>query len=304
VNSPKDYYVILGVDKSASEKEIKQAYRKLARRYHPDVNPGDQDAETRFKEINEANETLSDPEKRRRYDQMRQGGPFAYDSYPRGGPHGPEFSGAGAHRRSPFGGAGTFYFDPAEPGSGMGTDLFERLFGEMGAGRHQADWEQVVEVSLEEAFSGATRLVHTSNGRRLEVKIPPGVDTGSRVRIGGAGDGRGARAAGDLYLNISVRPHLGFERRGDDLFADVPIPLTTAVLGGEIEVKTLKSKAMLKVPPETQSDKRFRMGGMGMPRLGGRGRGDLYVRARVLLPTHLDDKERELFEELRKLRGG
>jgi len=304
VNSPKDYYAILGVDKKASEKEIKQAYRKLARRYHPDVNPGDQDAETRFKEINEANETLSDPEKRRRYDQMQQGSAFFYDSFPRGSRGSDMFSESVGNRRSPFGSGGTFRFDPAEAGSGMGTDLFERLFGEMGATRQRADWEQVVEVSLEEAFSGATRLVNTSNGRRLEVKIPPGVNSGSRVRIGGAGDGRGARAAGDLYLNISVRPHPNFERRGDDLYTDVSIPLTTAVLGAEVEVKTLKGKAMLKVPPETQNDKRFRLGGMGMPRLGGRGRGDLFVRARVLLPTHLDDKERELFEELRGLRGG
>ncbi len=305
MSSAKDYYAILGVDKKASEKEIKQAYRRLARRCHPDVNPGDKDAEARFKEINEAHETLSDAEKRRRYDQMQQGGHFFAEDFPGGGPSWSEaFSGAGSSRRSPFGGATSFFFDAAEPGSGVGTDLFERLFGEMGAARQRADWEQVVEVSMEEAFSGTNRLVLTPGGRRLEVKIPPGVNTGSRVRIGGAGDGRRGKAAGDLYLNVSVRPHPRFERQGDDLYTEASISLTVAMLGGEVEVSTLKGKVMLKVPPETQSDKRFRLGGMGMPRMGGSGRGDLYIRANVLLPTRLSSREKELFEELKKLRGG
>lgn len=305
MNGPKDYYAILGVDKKASEKEIKQAYRRLARRCHPDVNPGDKDAESRFKEINEAHETLSDPEKRSRYDQMRRGGHFSFEGFPGGSPFRAEdFSGAGSSRRSPFGGATNFFFDAAEPGSGMGTDLFERLFGEMGSTRRRADWEQVVEISLGEAFSGTTRLVLTPGGRRLEVKIPPGVNTGSRVRIGGASDGSEGRAAGDLYLNISVRPHPRFERRGNDLYTETSIPLTVAMLGGEVEVGTLKGKVMLKVPPETQNDKTFRLAGQGMPRMGGSGRGVLYIRARVLLPTRLGDRERELFEELRKLQGG
>lgn len=305
MNNAKDYYAILEVDSKATDKEIKQAYRRLARRCHPDVNPGDKDAEARFKEINEAHETLSHPEKRQRYDQVRQGGYFSPGGFQGGSPFGSEvFSGAGTSRRSPFGGTNSFFFDAAEPGSGIGTDLFERLFGEMGAARQRADWEQVVEVSLEEAFSGTTRLVLTPGGRRLEVKIPPGVNTGSRVRIGGAGDGRGGRAAGDLYLNVSVRSHPRFERRGDDLHTEASIPLTVAMLGGEVEVSTLKGKVMLKVPPETQSDKKFRLGGMGMPRMKGSGRGDLYIRARVLLPTSLTDKEKELFEELKRLQGG
>ena len=124
------------------------------------------------------------------------------------------------------------------------------------------------------------------------MKIPPGVNTGSRVRIGGAGDGRRGKAAGDLYLNVSVRPHPRFERRGDDLYTEAPIPLTVAMLGGEVEVSTLKGKVMLKVPPETQSDKRFRLGGMGMPRMGGSGRGDIYIRAKVLLPTRISSREK------------
>ena len=304
MSAPKDYYAILGVDRKASDKEIKQAYRKLARRHHPDVNPGDKQAEARFKEINEAYEVLSDAEKRRRYDQGGQGAPFFSDLFSGGGPFsGGGVEGAGPFRRSPFGGTG-FAFEGAEPGSGAGTDVFERLFGDMAAGRHRPDWEQVVEVSLEEAFAGTTRLVVTPAHRRLEVKIPPGVTTGSRVRIEGAVAGQRGKAAGDLFLTISVRPHPNFERQGDDLHTEAGVPLTLAVLGGEVEVPTLKGKVMLKVPPETQNGKTFRLAGMGMPRLGNSGRGDLYVRAQVLLPIRLTPRERELFEELKKLRGG
>jgi curved DNA-binding protein len=285
----KDYYAILGVERGATEKEIKQAYRRLARRYHPDVNPGKKEAEAKFKEINEAYEVLSDPDKRQKYDQF-----------------GEDWKQAGAFSQGfqgPF--AGATVFGP-EGTSNMGEFIFDRLFQDLGIGRRRArrgpDIDYPVEVSLEEAFHGTTRVITSPQGRRLEVKISPGVDNGSRVRV--AGEGVIGNPPADLYLVISVRPHEVFQRKGVDLYTEVPIPLTVAVLGGEVHVPTLKGKKVaLKVPAETQNGVVFRLAGQGMPHLGDSARGDLMAKVKVVLPTHLTAKERELFERLRSLRG-
>ncbi|MBT9159724.1 MAG: Curved DNA-binding protein [Dehalococcoidia bacterium] len=291
----KDFYQILGVNRGVSDKEIKKAYRKLARKYHPDVNPGDKSAEARFKEINEAHEVLSDPEKRRKYDQFGHKWQFAE-----------QFAGAGAQPYGDFKRGGTvFEFGDLDEGNLGG--IFESLFRDhtfdrtthtRGRDRKKRALEQPVELSLEEAYSGTQRTVEL-DGRRLEVKIPPGVNDGSRIRVA-AGDGQ---EGGDIYLMISVKPHQRFERKGSDLHVEVPVSLTETILGGETEVPTPKGKLALKIPPETQNGKVFRLAGQGMPHLGNSGKGDLFAKIRVVLPTNLTERERDLFKELRSLRG-
>ena len=310
----RDYYKVLGVDRNATEREITKAYRKLARQCHPDVNPGHKEAEERFKEINEAHEVLSDPEKRKKYDQLgsswrqwqnmdREPGGFDWSQWyaqPGGSRAYVQYGDLG----DLFGGAGGF------------SDFFEAIFGGMGqrgAGTRGAraqprvargqDYEQEVEITLEEAFSGTTRMLQ-KDGRRLEVKIPPGVETGSKVRMRGeGGEGFGGRAKGDLYLKVRVLPHRTFERKGNDLYCEVPVDLYSAILGAEVRVPTLRGGAMLKIPPETQSGKSFRLKGQGMPRLKDpQKRGDLYARVRVKVPKNLTDRERELFRQLASMR--
>jgi len=327
----KDYYSILGVSRTASDKEIKAAYRRLARQYHPDVNPGNKAAEEKFKQINEAYEVLSDPEKRKKYDQYGDQWQYA-DQF------------AEAARQQ----GGTWRFSQ-EPGGeqvfSFGTEDLESIFsnlfgGRMGGFRQRTprsrkgeDLEYPVEITLEEAFNGTLRNISLQteevcsscggSGRihnlpcsvcrgtgvvprvkRLEVKIPPGVDNGSRVRIAGqGGPGQAGGPPGDLYLVISVKPHSLFERKGDDLYIDIPVPLTTAILGGEIQVPTLKgTRLALKIPPETQNEKVFRLSGQGMPRLNDSSRGDLLAKVKIVLPTGLSPQEKELFKKLRELR--
>ena len=286
----KDYYSILGVNRSASEREIKQAYRRLARRYHPDVNPGDKSAEEKFKQINEAYEVLSDKEKRQKYDQFGDQWQYA-DQFARTG-----------WQQAPgwdFGGGGTrIYF-----GEGDFDSLFDDLLGGFRFSRGQTkprrgqSIEYPVEVTLEEAYRGTTRTLSFADGKRLEVKVPPGVRNGSRVRLAGKGS-----QGGDLYLLISVKPHRLFERRGDDLYVVVSVPLVVAMLGGEVQVPTLKGKLALKIPPETQNGRTFRLAGQGMPHLGNSSRGDLLAKVGVVLPTKLSAKEKELFKQLGQLR--
>jgi curved DNA-binding protein len=310
----KDYYKILGVDKKATEKEIKKAYRKLARKYHPDVNPGDSSAEERFKEINEAHEVLSDPDKRKKYDQLgaswRQyqhagGQPGGFDwsqwyTQPGGGRVHVEY----ADLSDLFGGGGGFsdFFSAIFGGMGRGGSTTWRTQGQQYAAPGQ-DYEQEVEITLEETYSGTTRVME-KEGRRLEVKIPAGVQTGSRVRMRGeGGQSHGGGGKGDLYLRVKVLPHGTMERRGDDLYCDVPVDLYTAVLGGEVRVPTLKGGAMLKIPPETQSGKTFRLKGQGMPQLkDAQKHGDLYAKVSIKVPEKLSDKERQLFRELANMR--
>jgi curved DNA-binding protein len=311
----KDYYKILGVDRKASEKEIKKAYRKMARKYHPDVNPGDNTAEERFKEINEAHEVLSDAEKRRKYDQLGS----SWRQYQRAGGDPGGFDWAQWYAQPGGGRVHVQYADLGDlfgGGGGGFSDFFSAIFG--GAGRRggatwgaqgqpfaaqSQDYEQAVEISLEEAFSGTTRILQ-KDGRRLEVKIPPGVQTGSKVRMRGEGGGSHSQGPkGDLYLRVNVLPHPTFARQSDDLYCDVPVDLYTAVLGGEVRVPTLKGGAMLKIPPETQSGKTFRLKGQGMPHLKNPEKhGDLYAKASIKLPQHLSERETELFKELAEMR--
>lgn len=326
----KDYYKTLGVDKNASAKEIKKAYRKLARQYHPDVNPGDETAEDRFKDINEAYEVLADEEKRKKYDQFGS----QWQQYERAGGRPEDFwaqwgaqPGAGGQRTysrqvSPeefeqmFGGAA---------GGGF-SDFFETLFGGMGGARRTAgytdfgnvggqtyqprprrgrDVEHTVQITLEEAFHGTTRTLTWEDGRSINAKIPRGVDTGSRIRLSGqGGSGAAGAEAGDLYLQIEVLPHSTFEREGDDLRVTVPVDLYVTLLGGKVEVPTLDKSVRLTIPEETNNGRVFRLNGLGMPKLRNPDeRGDLYATVDVQLPQNLSEEEKELFRQLRDLRG-
>jgi molecular chaperone DnaJ len=331
----KDYYSILGVSRSASEKEIKQAFRRLARKYHPDVNPGDKSAEERFKQVSEAYEVLSDKEKRKKYDQFGDQWQYA-DQFAGAGGQGTPFQ--GFDFGDIFGGGGTTYTYSSS--SGGFDSLLDELLRSSGAGarsrhpqpRRGRDLEHPVEVTLEEAFSGTSRLLSLqdeevcatchgtgriqnalcsvcqgrgviSRTKKLEVKISAGVKTGSRVRIAGKGGEGYGGARGDLYLVITVKPHPLFQRQGDDLLVNADVPLTTAVLGGEVKIATLKGKLELKIPPETQNGKVFRLAGQGMPRLGKNSRGDLKARVNVVLPTKLSPQEKELFQKFSQLRA-
>jgi curved DNA-binding protein len=312
----KDYYQTLGVSRDADEKEIKRAFRRLAREYHPDVNPGDKSAEERFKEINEAYEVLSDAEKRGKYDRLGsewsrwqqaggRPGDFDWSRWGAGGPGG----GQRVHVR---------YGTPEDLGDLFGgaspfSDFFSQIFGGMGGGaapggyeyrvrpQRGQDYEQEVEIGLREVDQGATRVLQ-KDGRQLEVKIPPGARTGTRVRMAGeGGPGAAGGTAGDLYLRVRVSPDPQFERRGDDLHVTVPVDLYTAVLGGQAQVPTLGGPVMLTIPAGTQNGRVFRLRGKGLPRLREpQQHGDLYAKVEVQLPTDLGPRQRELFEELRR----
>ena len=315
----KDYYKILGVGRTASEKEIKSAYRRLARKYHPDVNPGDKQAEDKFKEIGEAYEVLSDPEKRRQYDRYGTAwqpgrGPAPWGGVP---PSWQDLFRQAQRGRAPAGrrpGAPNVDFETAAGDLG---EFFESLFGRgarPAAARPRAgdDLEQEIQVTLEEAYAGGAREfiidVPDATGKpvreRIEVKVPPGVRDGTRLRVAGKGHpGANGGPRGDLYLKVRQQPHARFERRGDDLYVDVPVPLWVAALGGEVQVQTLAGSGTFPIPPETQNGRTFRLKGQGMPKMGGGGRGDLYARVKVVLPERLSSRERQLFDELRRLRG-
>jgi len=320
----KDYYKILGVSRNATESEIKQTYRRLARKYHPDVNPDDKSAEAKFKEINEAYEVLSNKEKRSKYDQF--GDQWQYAD---------QFAQAG-YQQTPYrdfgdvGGTTGFHFVEEDLGS-LFDELLSRADTRRARPRKGHNIDTPVEVTLEEAYHGTTRILTlqaeepcptcrgsglignvpcaTCQGsrvvtqlKRLEVKIPPGVQTGSRVRIAGKGQPGYGGAPGDLYLIISVKPHPLFERRGDDLYTEISVPLTVAVLGGEFQVPTPKGKLALKIPPETPNGQAFRLAGQGMPHLNGSSRGDLFAKVNVVLPRKLSMEEKELFKRLHQLR--
>ncbi|MDD2694912.1 MAG: J domain-containing protein [Anaerolineales bacterium] len=315
----RDYYQILGVSKDAEKNEIKKAYRKLARKYHPDVNPGDKAAEEKFKEINEAYEVLSDAEKRKKYDRFGT----QWRQYERSGGRPEDFDWS-QWTSAPRGGGSTTRTISQEElermfGGGLGgfSDFFEMLFGDLGRrstgfGQRQAgsrpargqDSLHTVQISLEEAFHGATRTLEWEGGRRIEVRIPPGVRSGSRLRLSGQGaSGRAGGQAGDLYLKIEVLPHARFRRQGDDLKLTQPIDLYTALLGGKVNIPTLEKTVELTIPPETANGKTFRLRGLGMPSLKTPSqRGDLYVSVDVHLPTRLSAKEKELLQQLRNLR--
>jgi len=312
----KDYYRILGVDRRADERAVKSAFRQMARRYHPDVNPGNAMAERQFKDVNEAYEVLGDIEKRRRYDAL---GPVNW-ARANGG------SGVGPRNANARPGQSTF-------------DFFQGVFNSANVRRNRArpgrDIEQDVTVGMDESFIGGTRVFSVQGEeqcercdgsgraptgrpcpacagsglvaytRKIEVKIPAGVRDGSRIRIAGEGGvGTLGSPKGDLYFRIHVRPHERFRREEDNLLLDVDVPFTTLVLGGEVEIPTLARPVRMKIPATTASGRQFRLARQGMPRLNASGQGDLIVRVNAALPAHLSDRERRLFEELRELGTG
>jgi len=326
----KDYYATLGVPKTASEKEVKQAFRKLARKYHPDVNPGDKGAEARFKEINEAYEVIGDPDKRRKYDELgsnwkmyeqaqRAGGAGGFDPSQWSVNFGGGAPGQGTYRtmtpeemRELFGDEDPFsdffhaFFSGGEPhargrsGRGTAGSRTSRV-------RQGRDIEHPIDLSLEDAYKGTTRrlsLKHDGHARTIDVRIPEGVGEGSRVRVSGEGEqGSGGGAAGDLYLRIHLTPDSRFERKGQDLHAKVRVPVTTAVLGGEAEVPNLGGKPIrLKIPAGTQNGQVFRLKGKGMPFVGKPNEfGDLYATVEAELPRQLTPEERSHYEALARL---
>jgi curved DNA-binding protein len=294
----KDYYKILGVERKASDDEIRKAYRDLAKKFHPDRNPNDQQAEERFKEINEAYQVLSDPQKRGVYDRVgsdysswqRRGAPgdFNWGDYASGYPGGARVSYEDLEEM--FGGAG---------GMGGFSDFFRTIFGRQEAERsaRQQSYQQHLEISMEEAYRGATRILQ-NNGKQKQVRIPAGVRTGSKVRVAGAGPN-----GTDLYLIISVTEDTRFERRGNDLHATATVNVFTAVLGGEAEVETLDGKIKLTVPAGTQPEQVFRLAGRGMPHVKNPNqKGDLYVRLKVQIPKYLSEKQRALLDEASRIK--
>ena len=297
----KDYYKILGVDRKASEDDIRKAYRDLAKKHHPDRNPKDNQAEERFKEINEAYQVLSDPQKRSVYDRVGSD----YSNWQRRGAPG-DFNWEDYVGRYPGGMGGTRqvnYEDLEEMFGGTGggfSDFFRTIFGmreEQATRSRPQMYQQHLEISMEEAYRGATRILQ-NNGKQKQVRIPAGVRTGSKVRVAGAGPN-----GTDLYLIISVAEDSRFERRGNDLHTTATVSVFTAILGGEAEVETLDGKIKLNVPAGTQPEQVFRLAGRGMPLVKNPDqKGDLYVRLKVQIPKYLSEKQRELLDEASRLK--
>src|SRR5687767_4764008 len=322
-----DYYATLGVTKASTEKEIKGAFRKLARKFHPDVNPGDKASESKFKEINEAYEVLGDPAKRKKYDELGANWRAYEQAEAQGGPN--PFAGRWNVNYGGGGGQGGFrtmtqeemeeLFGDANPFSDFFTTFFggagpepgDTRRGARGRGRQRPgrDVEHEIELTLDEAYQGAMRrlaLKHDGHARTVDVRIPAGVTDGSRVRVAGEGEhGVGGAAAGDLYLRVRLAPHPVFERKGRDLYVKVPLPVSTAVVGGEADVQTLSGRTVrLKIPALTQNGQMFRLKGYGMPTIGKADeKGDLYARIDVQLPTQLSPEEREHWEALERSGG-
>lgn len=303
----KDYYDVLGVNKSADNKEIKRAYRKLAKKYHPDANPDDATAEDKFKEVNTAYEVLSDADKRKRYDRF--------------GPDFERYAGMGGGMGGNPYGDGNVRVDYGDMGD-IG-DIFGSIFGNMGGGRgarrttqrgsgvdfdygpfetdvNGQDIEHAVTISLREAYEGTTRII-TKDGRRVNVKIPAGAATGTKVRLAGeGGQAQGRGQAGDLYLIVDVSDDPTYRREGDDLYIDVKVDTFTAMLGGSVRVPTMEKSFKVKVPAGTQSGRKLRLSGKGMPNLRNKDeRGDLYAIVQISVPTDLTEEQRELAEQLR-----
>jgi DnaJ-class molecular chaperone len=328
----KDYYATLGVTKSSTEKEIKQAFRKLARKHHPDVNPGDKAAESKFKEINEAYEVLGDAAKRKKYDELganwrayeqaeRAGGPNPFAGQWNANTSGGSAGAGGGFRtmtqeemEEMFGDQNPFsdFFTTFFGGGGFGQQEPSARGGARGRGRQRPgrDVEHEIELSLEDAYHGSTRrlsLKHDGHARTVDVRIPAGVGDGSRVRISGEGEsGTGGAASGDLYLRVRLAPHPLFERKGRDVYVKAPLPVTTAVVGGEVEVPTISGKSVrLRIPALTQNGQVFRLKGYGMPAVGKSDeKGDAYARVEIQLPAQLTPEERLHYEALAKLHEG
>ncbi len=303
----KDYYAILGVPPNADEKTIKETYRKLARQYHPDVNPGNKEAEEKFKTINEAYQVLSNKEQRKKYDELRA----QYQRFQQTGGRSQEFNWQNWAAR-PGERPNVQYATPEDMEDIFGTenpfsDFFTTIFGG-GGGRARGrpsgprrgqDVEYEIDASLEDAYHGGVRILQIGD-RRIEARIPAGVRTGSRIRLAGQGEpGRNGGQPGDLYLLIHLLPHPGFELEGDDLHTEAPVDIYTAVAGGEARVPTLDRPVMLRIPPMTQADRSFRIRGKGLPRLGNtKTRGDLYARVKLVLPEKMSEQEQNVLREL------
>ena len=315
--SKKDFYEILGVSKSSSQDEIKKAYRKLALKHHPDRTKGDKKSEQKFKEANEANDVLSDPEKRKKYDQLGKN----WQSYQQ---QGSQQSGFDWSQYANTGsGSGQPYYkfegDLGDLFGGSGySDFFEMLFGQAGKGfggskRKQGrrstvlrgqDYEAEIQITLEEAYKGSSK-VFDLQGQSIKLKIKPGIPDGHLLKLTGKGSpGSGGGQAGDLLLRVRIIKDSVFERKGDDLYASANVELYTAVLGGKASFKTFKGSVKIDIPKGTQNGKTLRLQKMGMPKYGKENSfGDLYLTINVSIPQNLNEKEIELFKELQKLRG-
>lgn len=312
----KDYYQVLGVDKTASQDKIKKAFRKLARKHHPDVNPGDPSAEDRFKEINEANEVLSDPEKRRKYDQLGS----QWQQYERAGGQPDDFWQSQPGTQYSYQNVNQEDLEDMFGGQGGFSDFFETLFGgrtgQRARGQTQQtydyqprprrgqDIEHSVQVSLAEAFYGTNRMLEYEGGRRIETKIPRGVKTGSRVRLKGQGaPGASGGQMGDLYLKMEVLPDSHFQCEGDNLRTTIQVDLFTLLLGGTAQVPSIDRTVKLDIPAETPNEKTFRLRGLGMPNMKNpEQRGALYATVEAQLPQSITPQEKELLQQWQKLR--
>jgi curved DNA-binding protein len=293
-----DYYKILGLDKSATQDDIKKAYRKLARKHHPDLNPNDKEAHKKLQQINEANEVLSDPEKRKKYDQ-----------YGKDWQHAEQFEAnrsAGRGQRYSSGPGEQFYSEGF--GDGDFSDFFESLFGGGRTSRgtkakfRGEDYQASLTVSLDDAYT-THQQTFTINGKNIRITIPAGVESGQKIKLKGYGaPGINSGPAGDLYITFQVADHPVFKRVGNDLYTTVELDLYTAVLGGEVTIDTLNGKVKLKVPAETQNGNKVRLKGKGFPVYKQEGQfGDLYITYQVKIPTNLSEKQKALFTELSKL---
>ncbi|UNY97929.1 J domain-containing protein [Zhouia spongiae] len=296
-----DYYKVLGIDKSASEADIKKAYRKLARKYHPDVNPNDQESKQKFQQINEANEVLSDPTKRKKYDQ-----------YGKDWQHADVFEEAKknkAHQSSYGGGRSYQHYSSADFGDDDFSEFFSSMFGgARSSRRHQAkfrgqDYDATLQLTAKDAYTTQKQIL-TVNGKKIRITIPAGVENGQTLKIKGhGGEGVNGGPKGDLYITFNITPDNRFRRIGADLFAEQPIDLCTAVLGGDVIIDTFSDQVKLKVKEGTQNGTKVRLKGKGFPIYKKDGEfGDLYITYKVELPEKLSSEQRALFTQLSKLK--
>jgi curved DNA-binding protein len=293
----KDYYKILGVDKNASQEEIKKVFRKLAVKYHPDKNSGDKNAELKFKEINEANGVLSDVAKRKEYDQLAAN----WATY--GGPYNPNQTGGGQKRSR---GA----YNPDDFAGGDFSDFFNTFFGQQGSGqsgRRAArfkgdDYQTSIQITLEEAFSGAEKIIAVDK-QQLRIKLKPGTEDQQVIKLKGKGGvGINGGDSGDLFITIHITDDKDFIRKGNDLYCTLLADIYTAVLGGPVDIRTLKGHIKMNIPAGTDNGKTLRLKGQGMPIYDKENFGDLYATVSLVVPKNLSEKEKELFNQLSKLR--
>jgi len=311
----KDYYKILGVSKSATQDEIKKAYRKLAVKYHPDKNEGDKAAEEKFKEISEAYEVLGDPEKRKKYDELGANWKHFQET---------GFDGFGGRGGAPGGGSYyyTFQGDPSDLFGGGFSDFFEAFFGGGGFSGRQGrssrrggasafssmfgrevpgqDLEGELHISLDEAYHGTSRIVKVGR-EKIRVKIKPGAYDGLKLRVRGKGEKSRSGHAGDLYLTVRVEKHPLFERKGDDLYVELPVDMYTALLGGKVQVRTMDGMVNMKIPEGVKNGQLLRLKGKGMPRYDSNGHGDLFARVKIVMPEKLTREQKELLVKMREL---